>query len=70
MTDIAVCRGLHKAIRGLQDESLGLRSMKREGEPGDDSDDSDEEREEPNHETSVLRYNSPLYWVPYVRFGV
>ena len=44
--------------------------MKREGEPGDDSDDSDEEREEPNHETSVLRYNSPLYWVPYVRFGV
>lgn len=81
MTDQAVCRGLHRALRALRDRDMAQRDTMRGGSaavsveiihPSNDGDSArlgrdailydDEGREE--------RQRSPLYWVPYIHFGV
>ncbi|KAI2783061.1 hypothetical protein F4815DRAFT_459745 [Daldinia loculata] len=60
MTDIAVCRGLHRALRQLRDKEVEREEqMVREWRDATGVD-SDYERGE------VKRY----YWVPYIHFGV
>jgi hypothetical protein len=60
MTDVAVCRGLHRAIRALRD---GDNAMRREmGEKRDIKLLGDE--------SHTREQEKPLYWVPYIHFGV
>jgi tetratricopeptide (TPR) repeat protein len=54
MTDVAICRGLHRAIRALRD---GDNEMRGEGRDAKLLDDRNEQEK-------------PLYWVPYIHFGV
>ncbi|KAF2740441.1 hypothetical protein EJ04DRAFT_600690 [Polyplosphaeria fusca] len=61
MTDMAVCRGLHQAVRRLRDNQMpGMREAR-------DAELSDEESGEEGCENSL---SSPQYWVPYVHYGV
>ena len=55
MTDMAICRGLHKAVKALRDG-------KDRRDEGRDAMLCDESRK--------TTLQSPLYWVPYIHFGV
>jgi hypothetical protein len=56
MTDKAVCRGLHLAIKALRDRDVSMLRATRDGEVV-----------HTNGETTV---HISFYWVPYVHFGV
>ncbi|KAF1963461.1 TPR domain-containing protein [Byssothecium circinans] len=57
MTDMAVCRGLHRAVKALRDGRVeGITESGR-----------DAELWEENHETIL---ESPQYWAPYIHYGV
>ncbi|KAL8369387.1 hypothetical protein RB599_010631 [Gaeumannomyces hyphopodioides] len=58
MTDVTVCRGLHRAVRALRDGQIGRNQKARKGfSAGSES---------PNTERSLKN----MYWIPYVHFGV
>lgn len=61
MTDMAVCRGLHRAVGGLRDGQMESRREARDVEFSDEEDCSD---------VSENTLQSPLYWAPYIQFGV
>ncbi|KJZ70857.1 hypothetical protein HIM_09771 [Hirsutella minnesotensis 3608] len=76
LTDVAVCRGLHRALRALRDEGI-----KKEGEPRDATmvdlgkQSPDKKEEEARNATLVCsktqtRDLMDSCWVPYVHFGV
>ncbi|EGE00902.1 hypothetical protein TESG_08196 [Trichophyton tonsurans CBS 112818] len=56
MTDAAVCRGLHRAIRALRDEQIKGGGKKRDAKL-------------PGLGTEATQWTS-AYWVPYIHFGV
>ncbi|KAH6702785.1 CHAT domain-containing protein [Leptodontidium sp. MPI-SDFR-AT-0119] len=56
MTDFAICRGLHQAILALRGFQIGMQSKLRNAEYVSD---------EVN-----LQGENPMYWAPYVHFGV
>jgi hypothetical protein len=56
MTDKAVCRGLHLAIKALRDRDLSMLRATRDGEVV--------------HTNGKSAVHIPSYWVPYVHFGV
>ena len=65
-SDLSVCIGLHRAIKGMRDRWVNDReesktALRKISRDMDLSDDDDEE-------TGALDYN-PLFWVPYVHFG-
>ncbi|PYH47503.1 uncharacterized protein BP01DRAFT_410331 [Aspergillus saccharolyticus JOP 1030-1] len=59
MTDIAVVRGLHNAVKALRDADLGPVRDSRDAEPLD-------EDGGPKQENNFATY----YWVPYIHFGI
>jgi CHAT domain-containing protein len=61
MTDMAVCRGLHRAVKGLRDRRVKWTREARDAELSDEEL-CDEDCESP--------LQSPLYWAPYIHFGV
>lgn len=61
MTDMAICRGLHRAIRGLRDRQMKETSESRDTEL------SDEESCEEIIEIALL---SPQYCTLYIHYGV
>jgi CHAT domain-containing protein len=56
MTDVAVCQGLHRAIKLLRDNYISELADSRDGD-----------RVKKTNSVAVER---PLYWVPFVHFGV
>jgi CHAT domain-containing protein len=56
MTDIAVCQGLHRAIKSLRDNYISELADSRDGD-----------RVNKGNSIAVER---PLYWVPFVHSGV
>jgi CHAT domain-containing protein len=54
MTDLALCRGLHRAIRALRDGDSEMRGEGRDAKLLG----------------SRKEQEKPLYWVPYIHFGV
>ncbi|KLU92421.1 hypothetical protein MAPG_11367 [Magnaporthiopsis poae ATCC 64411] len=76
MTDIAVCRGLHRAMRAVRDGDMGKREARGECDPGSgaSSPDADDADTPSNRAMKVEGVGSqkPLstWWVPYVHFGV
>ncbi|KAF2185509.1 hypothetical protein K469DRAFT_665117 [Zopfia rhizophila CBS 207.26] len=64
MTDMAVCRGLHRAVKALRDVAIGST---REARDAGDLELSDEELCNDSCETTL---QSPLCWAPYIHFGV
>ncbi|KAH8736878.1 CHAT domain-containing protein [Ilyonectria robusta] len=79
MTDISVCIGLHTAVRNLRDRWLcTAREEKLQRSPGELTTTRSVSREDSKDDrllrdvklvddSEVLR---PLYWVPYIHFGV
>jgi hypothetical protein len=61
MTDIAVCRGLHRAVKALLDRHIEPMKGQRDAELSDNKISNNEYKS---------RLEVPLYWVPYVHFGV
>ncbi|KAF2675634.1 hypothetical protein K458DRAFT_381173 [Lentithecium fluviatile CBS 122367] len=56
MTDRAVCRGLHLAIKALRDRDVSMLRETRDGEVV--------------HTNGETAAHIPFYWVPYIHFGV
>jgi tetratricopeptide (TPR) repeat protein len=54
MTDVALCRGLHRAIRALRDSDNEMRGEGRDAKLLD----------------GRKEQEKPLYWVPYIHFGI
>jgi hypothetical protein len=80
MTDLAVCRGLHRALRALRDADMAQRDVTSRGTAvsteivDPDSDDHDP-RLERNAVPSAHKdwkdvQKSAFHWVPYIHFGV
>jgi len=74
MTDAAVCRGLHRAVRDLRYGGIKDREERdaklvcvgtKAGESFEEEDDTSAEREPPGTQARGMK-NS--YWVPYVHF--
>ena len=61
MTDMAVCRGLHRAVKNLRDGCMESSRDARDAEL------SDEEFCDDTRESTL---QSPLYWAPYIHYGV
>jgi tetratricopeptide (TPR) repeat protein len=61
MTDMAVCRGLHRAIKELRDAQVQSTRVARDAELID---------EEGCDGGCQDRLQGPLHWVPYIHFGV
>ncbi|KAF2804516.1 uncharacterized protein BDZ99DRAFT_544163 [Mytilinidion resinicola] len=61
MTDVAVRQGLHRAVKGLRDGHVEWTREARDAEL------SDEELCDEGCESPL---QSPLYWAPYIHFGV
>ncbi|VBB73370.1 Putative protein of unknown function [Podospora comata] len=70
MTDAAVCRGLHRAVRALRDG--GIKDEKEKDEETKDENAKNEEERDAKLELSGLRVQkmANVYWIPYVHFGV
>ncbi|KAF2804435.1 uncharacterized protein BDZ99DRAFT_511648 [Mytilinidion resinicola] len=66
MTDVAICRGLHQAVRALRDGHIESTKEARDAELSD-GELSDGEVCDEGCETTL---ESPLYWAPYIHFGV
>ena len=56
MTDIAVCQGLHRAIKSLRDNYISKLADSRDGNR--------------INKANSIAVQKPLYWVPFVHFGV
>jgi CHAT domain-containing protein len=61
MTDIAICRGLHRAVKALRDGHIDVIRKARDAELSDD------ELCDKSYGTTI---ESPLSWAPYIHFGV
>ncbi|KAL8310419.1 hypothetical protein RB597_010314 [Gaeumannomyces tritici] len=84
MTDAAVCRGLHHAVRALRDgrvekegEIKKERKVKKEGEieEGEVKEEGEIEKEDARKAFSIVpglaeKGFTSSYWIPYVHFGV
>ncbi|KAF9639218.1 hypothetical protein BFW01_g11024 [Lasiodiplodia theobromae] len=81
MTDQAVCRGLHRALRALRDRDMTQRDTMGGGSAAvsveivhlhSDGDGTRLGRDAIlyDDEGRETRQRSPLYWVPYIHFGV
>ena len=81
MTDLTICRGLHRAVRALRDRHITVDNNR----PGREFAVNDTEIAEPCQETrtqmgrdatlcsfesSEEQQENPKYWAPYIHFGV
>ncbi|KAH6953787.1 CHAT domain-containing protein [Ilyonectria sp. MPI-CAGE-AT-0026] len=66
MTDLAVCRGLHRAVRALRDGRIEMEWQERNATSLRQASSLDEIRD-----VTICNEDAKLfYWVPYIHFGV
>jgi tetratricopeptide (TPR) repeat protein len=69
MTDIALYRGLHRAVRALRDRRIDWTPWRWVG--GNEDDITRQERDAKLfYEGNNTRQEGPQYWAPYIHFGV